>query len=69
MIIVDRFEGEYVVAEIDGQMHNIPKTSISGEVSEGDVLVCNDGVYIKDAEKTAERRMKIRERQNRLFGK
>lgn len=69
MIIIDRFESEYAVVEIDGKICNVSKSQISGDVAEGDILVFRDGFYITDAEKTAERRMKMRARQSRLFDK
>lgn len=53
MIIIDRFEGDFAVVEVDGQtMRNIPKTDIPPLAKEGDVLKSVDGRYEIDTEET-----------------
>ncbi len=39
--IVDRFEGEFVVIEIDGVITNISKELVAEDVEEGDVVNIN----------------------------
>lgn len=46
--IVDRFEGEYVVIEVDGKTQEIEKSKVSVGVAAGDVVVLNDGIWFKD---------------------
>lgn len=36
--IVDRFEGDYVVIEVDDTMYNFSKKYIEGEIKEGDTV-------------------------------
>lgn len=62
MIILDRFEGEYVIIEIDGEIVNIEKHLVHEGVKEGDVLVLRDGLYYTDQEETEKRREYIKNR-------
>lgn len=53
MIIIDRFEGDFAVVEVDGQaMKDIPRTNIPANAQEGDVLKFVDGLYEIDVEET-----------------
>jgi len=62
MYIVDRLEGDYIVCEVDGkEILNIPRSAVDGAVREGDVLVCEKGIYKKDGSLTAERAGRIKE--------
>lgn len=52
-LIIDRFEGDFAVVEVDGQvMRNIPKTDIPSNAKEGDVLKLVAGRYEIDIEET-----------------
>ncbi|NMA83988.1 MAG: DUF3006 domain-containing protein [Epulopiscium sp.] len=59
MIIVDRFEGDYVILEIEGERKEILRCEIPKEVKEGDVLLERDGQYQYDEEETLKRRQYI----------
>lgn len=59
MIIVDRFEGNYVVIEIDGKIVNVKKSKVSKDVKEGDILKLVDEMYYKDKKATENRKKKI----------
>lgn len=64
MLILDRFEGETALIEYTDENGNVviiraERNSVSAEVKEGDVLMCNDGIYFTDAEATDIRRKKI----------
>lgn len=49
--VVDRFEGDFAVAECCGEMVNIPRSEIPEGASEGSVLkLAADGGYILDPE-------------------
>ena len=67
-IIIDRFEGEYVVCEDEtGKVINIPKTDMPDEAKEGEVLSKSDSGYRIEKTETEAKREKIIEKMNRLF--
>ncbi|WP_088187341.1 DUF3006 domain-containing protein [Desulfosporosinus sp. FKA] len=52
-MIIDRFEGDFAVVEVDGRsMENIPKSDIPAGAREGDVLRPVNGKYEIDSEET-----------------
>ncbi len=64
MLILDRFEGETALIEYTDENGNVviiraERNFVSAEVKEGDVLVCNDGVYSTDADATRIRRERL----------
>ncbi len=64
MLIFDRFEGETALIEYTDENGNVviiraERNSVSAEVKEDDVLMCNDGIYSTDTEATDIRRKKI----------
>lgn len=62
-MIIDRFEGEYAVVELDDKTFvNIPKKALPTNAKEGDVLI----VTI-NREETADREKRMSERLNGLF--
>lgn len=62
MLIVDRFEDEYVVCEDENKkMINIKKNQIEGWVKEGDILLNIKGKYIIDKKETINRKRHIEE--------
>ncbi|MDF2676263.1 MAG: hypothetical protein K0Q97_556 [Bacillota bacterium] len=62
-IIIDRFEGDFAVVELQNkQMVNIPKAIIPPEAVEGDVI----SIEI-NKEETAERKNKIKNLMNDLW--
>ena len=59
-LIIDRFEGDFAVVEVDGkEMRDIPKTDISVTAKEGDVLKLVSGNYEVDFEETKRRRAEV----------
>jgi hypothetical protein len=61
-VIIDRFEGDFVVCEKeDRQMIDIPKSKIPSLAKEGDVLNILNDVITLDIETTEERRKYIEE--------
>ena len=65
--IIDRFEGEYAVVELeDRQMKNIPRAQLPPQAAEGDVLRLDPPIRI-DAQKTAERKERIRRMAEQLW--
>jgi len=67
MIILERFEGDYAVIEIDGEMIDVEKHLLDKGVKEGDVLIAIDGKYYKDAQATEKRRQDIKNKFNHMW--
>lgn len=68
MIILERYEGDIAVLEVDGKIKNIPAEKLEKRVSEGTVLIFKNNMYLPDSEATAARRKKIASLQEDLFG-
>lgn len=68
MIILERFEDDTAVLEIDGKIEKISRSKISSDVSEGDVLIQKDGIFMADKENTEKRKKEIIRLQNSLWG-
>ncbi len=68
MIILERYEGNIAVLEIDGKIKNVPTKMLKENIKEGTVLVFEDNMYLPDSEATAVRRKKIASLQEDLFG-
>lgn len=67
-LVIDRFEGKYVVCELEsGEFIDIPKADIPQEAKEGDILTKTDNGYYVDKIATETKREEIKQRMNRLF--
>ena len=65
--IVDRFEGEFIVVELENEeMINIEK-SRAPLAKEGDILIIERELITVDEKETARRKEKIEEKFNGLF--
>ncbi|AOY76488.1 DUF3006 domain-containing protein [Clostridium formicaceticum] len=62
MMILDRFEGDYGVIEMDGKMVEVKKELIDSKVKEGDVLLIKEGIYYRYDEATKKRKKEIGDR-------
>lgn len=69
MIVIDRFGDDFAVLEIDGEMTEIPRNEVPSDAREGDILICEDGIYTVDEKATSERRSAVRDRLHRLMKK
>jgi len=58
--IIDRFEGSWVVIEIDGVTKDIEKSIVDPAAKEGDVVTLISGIWKVDAEAMAERSKHIK---------
>lgn len=67
MIILDRYEGDYAVIEVDNQIINIDRNLLEEGLAEGDVLVLKQGRYYKDKEATSARRKYMADRFGKLW--
>ena len=60
MLIVDRFEEEYVVLEQEDKTTiDVERSKFPADIQAGDVVYLEDGRYLIDAEATIERAQKI----------
>jgi hypothetical protein len=57
--IIDRFEGEYAVVEIEGLMKSIKRRDVPAEAREGDLMVFAENGWIIDRENTAKLKKEI----------
>lgn len=67
MIVLDRYEENMAVLEIDGKTVSVEKIMIQDGVEEGTVLIFKDNMYLPDSEATKNRRKKIAALQEDLF--
>ncbi len=58
--IVDRFEGDFVVIEIEGNTKDIPKKQVDPSVKVNDVVELVDGKWIVKEADTERRRKEIK---------
>lgn len=58
--IIDRFEGDLVVIEVDGLTRDIAKTEVDPEVKVGDVVHLVDGKWQSDPHESKKRSEKIK---------
>ena len=68
MYIIDRFEGDFAVVENGDAFENIPRSALPENISEGDVIVLENGRWSVNTSETDIRRARIREKMNRLTG-
>lgn len=66
MIIIDRFEGNYAIIEIDGAILKIDRQRIDQFAKEGDVLRKKKGYFSVDKEQTQTRKEAAASRFDRL---
>jgi hypothetical protein len=55
LTLLERFEEDFAVIEVDGVIKVIPRLLVGPQVNEGDVLHWNGESWITDAEATAAR--------------
>lgn len=67
MLIVDRISDSIAVIEDGEKRFEVPRENLAGDVKEGDVVVLQNEIYVKDGNGTEERRKKIAEMQNNLW--
>ncbi len=68
MIILERFEDNIAVIENEGSIMKIERSNVADDVSEGDVLKKENGVYNIDKESTERRKQEILKLQSSLWG-
>jgi hydrogenase maturation factor len=65
--IIDRFEGEWVVIEIEGTTRNILKSFLPEESKVGDAVIIENGAIRVDAQETAKRKTEAKQLMDELF--
>lgn len=68
MIILDRYEDDFAILEIDGKMVCEPIDRLSEKCKEGTVLIFKDNMYLPDNAETELRKKQIAALQEDLFG-
>ncbi|MFJ5624405.1 DUF3006 domain-containing protein [Peribacillus loiseleuriae] len=58
--IIDRFEGDLVVIEVDRKTQNVPKELVDSKVKVSDVVEFVNEKWIVNEEETEKRRKKIK---------
>ncbi len=67
MLIIDRISEGIAVIEDGENYFEVPRKMLAENIREGDVVVLQNGIYVKDENGTEERRKKIIELQNNLW--
>ena len=65
--IVDRWEGDYAVIEIDSSTRDVPRHEVASDVEAGDVVAYREGIWVKLPHETEERKRVIQAKMNRLW--
>ncbi len=65
---IDRIEGEFAVAECDGEFCRIPLCDLPESVKEGDILRKTEDGFALDAETVQKRRASLAARRRRMLG-
>jgi len=67
LLIIDRFEGEYVLLEDEENHYEIKRSELPSDCKEGDVIITQCGKYVVDVEQTNLRRNAILRLQRNLW--
>ena len=67
MTVIDRFENEYAVLVNENGTFSIPKSKLSPDAAEGDVILIQEGRYVIDKKATAKKRKQIYVKLQRLI--
>lgn len=59
--IVDRFEGDYAIIEIDGKANDVARSIVDVSVKVGDVVTLVNGVWKTDLSETKQRKQHIKQ--------
>ncbi|MDD3365513.1 MAG: DUF3006 domain-containing protein [Syntrophomonas sp.] len=59
--IIDRFEGDYAIVEIEGSMNSIMRSDIPNDAHEGDLMVFDNNQWTIARENTDKRKKEIQE--------
>lgn len=65
--IIDRFECDLAVIEVEGHTVEYPKYLLPAEAEAGDVIIINGNQFTLDKEETKKRKQEIDDLMNDLF--
>ncbi|QJD88086.1 DUF3006 domain-containing protein [Cohnella herbarum] len=65
--VIDRFEDETAVIEVDGTTRDFPRASLPNEAKVGDVVVIDNGEIRLDRQDTSKRNSEINRLMDELF--
>jgi hypothetical protein len=65
--VIDRFEGEIVIIEINGETMEFPKESLPSCAKVGDAIIFEDGEIRLDSSETVKREKEIQHLMDELF--
>jgi hypothetical protein len=66
--IIDRFEGEYAVIEIEGKTKDVNRNIVDEKVKINDAVIFIDGKWFVDHQATALRKKKIQSLMDQIWG-
>lgn len=67
MVIIDRFEEEWAVVEMEGKTEKILRSQLPDQAKEGDLLISSPAGWIIDEEGTAKRREMLTKLRGRVL--
>ncbi len=67
MIVLERYEDDFALLEVEGKIKKIPRDMLIGNIPEGSVLAETNGKYELDLAATNEQREKLADLQDSLF--
>ncbi|TFE31777.1 DUF3006 domain-containing protein [Cohnella luojiensis] len=65
--VVDRFEGDMAVIEIEGATRDFPRASLPLDIKIGDSVIIENGEVRRDNSQSARRRTEVKRLMNELF--
>jgi hydrogenase maturation factor len=65
--VVDRFENEVAIIEIDGMTREISKASLPEDIKVGDAIIIDNGEVRLDRAETSKRKKEIQQLMDELF--
>lgn len=58
--IIDRFEGEYAVIEVDGETRDVKRNLIADSVRVSDIVILKNGKWERDSDETLKRKKEVK---------
>lgn len=65
--IVDGFEGDFCIIEIDGKTKDIPRKQVDKGTKTGDVVELKNGIWVTNQRETEDRIREIKSLMNELW--
>ena len=65
--IIDRFEGDYAVIEVDGITRDVKRSEVDPEAAVNDAVILTDGIWKPDPAETEKRSGEIKDLVDQLW--